>query len=73
MDTRYIQAILGHARLESFQIYTRVSIQALKALHTATHPGRPPRTGARIGEEHPEPATPRSISDSLFGAGDEDH
>lgn len=40
MDTRYIQAILGHASLESTQIYTRVSIRKLKALHTATHPGK---------------------------------
>ena len=42
MDTRYIQAILGHASLESTQIYTRVCIQKLKALHTAVHPGKIP-------------------------------
>jgi integrase/recombinase XerD len=46
-DTRYIQAMLGHASLESTQIYTRVSIQALKAIHTATHPGRLPEAGRR--------------------------
>ncbi len=51
MDTRYIQAILGHASLESTQIYTRVSIQALKALHTATHPGKLPEVGKHIGED----------------------
>ncbi|MFZ1377722.1 MAG: site-specific tyrosine recombinase XerC [Geothrix sp.] len=45
MDTRYIQAILGHASLESTQIYTRVSIQKLKALHTAVHPGKLPTAG----------------------------
>jgi len=45
MDTRYIQAILGHASLESTQIYTRVSIGALKALQTATHPGKMPEAG----------------------------
>lgn len=37
-DTRYIQAILGHARLDTTQIYTHVSIRMLKQIHTATHP-----------------------------------
>ena len=44
-DVRVIQEILGHARLTTTQIYTRVSIRLLKAVHTATHPaatlGRP--------------------------------
>jgi integrase/recombinase XerD len=35
---RYIQAILGHERLDTTQIYTRVSIRKLKEVHTATHP-----------------------------------
>lgn len=39
-DIRYIQHLLGHANLETTEIYTRVSIQALKAVHTATHPAR---------------------------------
>jgi integrase/recombinase XerD len=51
MDTRYIQAILGHASLESTQIYTRVSIRKLKALHTAAHPGRMPEAGSRAMDE----------------------
>jgi integrase/recombinase XerD len=33
-----IQEILGHARLTTTQLYTRVSIRLLKAVHTATHP-----------------------------------
>ena len=37
-DTRYIQAILGHAKLETTQIYTQVSIRKLKEIHTACHP-----------------------------------
>ena len=37
-DIRHIQAILGHARLETTQIYTRVSIKKLKEVHAATHP-----------------------------------
>lgn len=42
-DLRYIQAMLGHAELNTTQIYTQVSIRALKAIHTATHPGKPIR------------------------------
>jgi len=37
-DVRGIQEILGHARLTTTQLYTRVSIRLLKAVHTATHP-----------------------------------
>jgi integrase/recombinase XerD len=37
-DIRFIQEILGHAKLTSTQVYTRVSIAKLKAVHTATHP-----------------------------------
>ncbi|MNI90199.1 Tyrosine recombinase XerD [compost metagenome] len=37
-DTRWIQAMLGHQRLETTQIYTQVSIRALQAVHAATHP-----------------------------------
>ena len=44
-DTRFIQAMLGHARLDSTQIYTLVSIQQLKAIHTATHPGKLGKVG----------------------------
>jgi len=46
-DIRYIQAILGHAELSTTQVYTQVSIRQLKAIHTATHPGRMP--GAVVG------------------------
>jgi integrase/recombinase XerD len=38
-DIRYIQAMLGHVRLDTTQIYTHVSIRMLKQVHTATHPG----------------------------------
>ena len=37
-DIRFIQEILGHAKLETTQIYTHVAIQQLKEIHTATHP-----------------------------------
>ena len=38
-DIRFIQAILGHAELSTTQIYTRVSINQLRAIHDACHPG----------------------------------
>ena len=38
-DIRYIQAMLGHVELSTTQIYTQVSIRALQAVHSATHPG----------------------------------
>ena len=37
-DIRHIQAILGHVKLETTQIYTQVSIRKLKEVHDATHP-----------------------------------
>lgn len=37
-DLRWIQAMLGHASVESTQIYTQVSVRALQAVHTSTHP-----------------------------------
>ncbi len=39
-DIRYIQQMLGHESLETTQIYAQVSIAALKAVHTATHPAK---------------------------------
>ena len=39
-DIRFIQQMLGHAQLETTQMYTHVSIGALKAVHTASHPAR---------------------------------
>jgi integrase/recombinase XerD len=39
-DIRYIQAMLGHVKLETTAIYTQVSIRKLKEIHTATHPAR---------------------------------
>lgn len=39
-DIRYIQALLGHARLNTTEIYTQVSIRRLKEVHSMTHPAR---------------------------------
>jgi len=40
-DVRYIQAMLGHAKLSTTQIYTHVSIRQLQEVHRRTHPGDP--------------------------------
>ena len=45
-DIRYIQEMLGHAQIQSTQIYTHVSIRKLKEVHEATHP-------AQVGLLHP--------------------
>jgi integrase/recombinase XerD len=37
-DVRVIQQLLGHAKLETTQIYTQVSIRMLKRVHDRTHP-----------------------------------
>ena len=42
-DIRYIQALLGHARLETTEVYTQVSIRRLKEVHSMTHPARTER------------------------------
>ena len=39
-DIRDLQAMLGHAQLSTTEIYTHVSIERLKAVHTRTHPAR---------------------------------
>jgi integrase/recombinase XerD len=39
-DVRYIQAMLGHVKLETTAIYTQVSIRKLKEIHSATHPAK---------------------------------
>ena len=39
-DIRFIQAMLGHASLETTEIYTHVSIDKLIDIHRATHPSR---------------------------------
>jgi len=54
-DIRFVQQMLGHSNISSTQLYTRVSLRALEAVHSATHPGaanepRRARDGAEEGE-----------------------
>jgi len=39
-DVRYVQALLGHAKLSTTAIYTHVSITKLREVHERTHPAR---------------------------------
>jgi integrase/recombinase XerD len=55
-DVRFIQEMLGHASLETTEIYTRVSISALRAVHAATHPAA--RLKRERGAEAPGPRSP---------------
>jgi len=68
-DIRFIQAMLGHANLQTTEIYTHVSIDKLIAVHGATHPSRlkraaghapgdpGPVTGPRLDEAAADAAT----------------
>jgi len=56
-DIRYIQAILGHASLETTQIYTQVSIQKLKEIHSATHPAKKKTEGDDNDKKDPPSTT----------------
>ena len=47
-DIRFIQQMLGHADLNSTQIYTHVSIRKLKEIHTATHPAKLERKASSL-------------------------
>ena len=63
-DIRYVQEMLGHARLETTQIYTHVNIEELADVHARTHPhGTLPldyEHGYREPEQ-PEPQKPAEL------------
>ena len=66
-DIRFIQAMLGHAKLETTQIYTQVSIRKLKEIHEATHPAKLNREEIDALPEDPPPSSnpaPEPPSDS---------
>jgi integrase/recombinase XerD len=52
-DVRYIQALLGHAKLETTGIYTQVSIKQLKDVHTLAHPAKIERKITPVDTELP--------------------
>lgn len=61
-DIRFIQAMLGHVKLDTTQIYTQVSIKKLKEIHTLTHPAKRTKT---IDWQDNEP---EATEDNLFSA-----
>lgn len=53
-DIRYIQAMLGHAKLSTTEIYTQVSIGQLQKIHAATHPAKLGRVTREADAGDPE-------------------
>jgi integrase/recombinase XerD len=45
-DVRYVAEMLGHQKLETTMIYTRVSLTKLSAVHAACHPAEATRTAS---------------------------
>jgi integrase/recombinase XerD len=63
-DVRFVQEMLGHTNLETTQIYTQVSINKLREIHAATHPG------ARLRPRAASTATPiTGVSDAQTDEG----
>ena len=54
-DIRFVQAMLGHAKLETTAIYTQVSIGKLKEIHAATHPAERRAAGRGAAAELASP------------------
>ena len=76
-DVRFVQEMLGHAKLDTTQIYTRVSIIKLSQIHAATHPGaRLRRTDdeevKRIESVVATPST-KELLDELAHEDDDEH
>jgi integrase/recombinase XerD len=70
-DIRFIQAMLGHAELSTTQIYTQVAVRKLKAIHTATHPGRPIAARGMIAPDEP-PSDPDILIAALDAEAEEE-
>lgn len=66
-DIRFIQEMLGHAKLDTTAIYTRVTVGALKAMHARFHPAESRVTGADGGAVV-APAAPGSAAADVLSA-----
>jgi integrase/recombinase XerD len=66
-DVRFIQEILGHASAATTQIYTRVSIRQLKAVHAKAHPAHLEKHKLALvdDDEDEQPATSAQLMDEL--------
>lgn len=69
-DIRFIQALLGHTNLNTTEIYTHVSIEKLKAIHTATHPACLERAGKAptCADDVSAPPEPENAAEALTAA-----
>lgn len=71
-DIRFIQEMLGHANLQTTQVYTRVALTKLKQIHSATHPGarleRKQHTDELAHEEPTRPATDDTARAALLSS-----
>lgn len=71
-DTRFIQAMLGHANLQTTQIYTQVSIEKLRQIHEATHPAKLTRRDSSPQDANGISDAQRALIDALAAEIDED-
>ena len=69
-DIRFIQQMLGHAELSTTEIYTQVSIRALKEVHARTHPAKLERSAA--GPTAPAAAPSASSAADVLAALDDE-
>ena len=66
-DIRFIQAMLGHGKLETTQIYTHVSIHKLKEIHRATHPARLERAEQAQNADSPGQSDAKGLQPQTHG------
>lgn len=67
-DIRHVQEQLGHACLQTTQVYTHGSIRRLKEVHAATHPGATLSAEARAELEAELDAEEAELADAEGGA-----
>lgn len=71
-DIRYIQAMLGHAELSTTQIYAQVSVRALQAIHSATHPAAANTPRHQRDSHHGDGERKAAVSEVLAALDEED-
>lgn len=64
-DTRFIQAMLGHASLATTQVYTHVALTKLKEIHNATHPAKIDHIETTRATMQDTPANHDAVLDAL--------
>jgi len=72
-DIRVIQEMLGHAKIATTELYTRVSINLLKQVYLATHPGAHGRPAGVPATERNAEAEAELLATLAAEAEEEDH